>query len=471
MKVLLVNPPIPHKMRMLEFSDEAGRKAMSLRVMVGPPLALNELAGVIPDEEILILDQKTEQDQNPDYDCLAHLEKTVRDFQPDFVGFTCITAQYNSVKKMLELIKKIDPSIITQAGGLHPTLCTEDFADSKADIIAVGLGKRSFRDVIRELRENGSKADFSHIPGLAFPSAAGMRYTKKLSEFSYQEIKEHFIMDEIMPNRALTDRYDYIIPYEKKRIQYISTSQGCTHKCNFCTIWPVAGGQYFHKSVDLILREIKHMERYPIIRFCDANTFGDLGKARQLFTRILEEGLDHHQYIVDVRTDFVIRHPEIMELAYRAGVRVAICGLESVNEEELKNYGKNSTVQDTIDALRILNQLGMKVNGNYMVTPDYVERDFEALGQFVEENAIFHSGFTILTPFPGTAQWEMYKDRITISDFDYYNLTNAVFDTKLPEPVFYDKVTELYKLAAASRRKFIRQYGSAEEKERVEAVS
>ena len=37
-------------------------------------------------------------------------------------------------------------------------------------------------------------------------------------------------MDEIMPNRALTDRYDYIIPYEKKRIQYISTSQGCTHK-------------------------------------------------------------------------------------------------------------------------------------------------------------------------------------------------------------------------------------------------
>ena len=64
MKVLLVNPPIPHKMRMLEFSDEAGRKAMSLRVMVGPPLALNELAGVIPDEEILILDQKTEQDQN-----------------------------------------------------------------------------------------------------------------------------------------------------------------------------------------------------------------------------------------------------------------------------------------------------------------------------------------------------------------------------------------------------------------------
>ena len=165
MKVLLVNPPIPHKMRMLEFSDEAGRKAMSLRVMVGPPLALNELAGVIPDEEILILDQKTEQDQNPDYDCLAHLEKTVRDFQPDFVGFTCITAQYNSVKKMLELIKKIDPSIITQAGGLHPTLCTEDFADSKADIIAVGLGKRSFRDVILELRENGSKGRFQPYSG------------------------------------------------------------------------------------------------------------------------------------------------------------------------------------------------------------------------------------------------------------------------------------------------------------------
>lgn len=460
MKILLVNPPIPHKMRMLEFADAGGRKAMSLRVMVGPPLALNELAGVIPEEEIIILDQKTELDHDPDYDCMEHLSEVILDFKPELVAFTCITAQYNSVKKMLKVVKKIDKNIITQVGGMHPTLCIEGFVDLDVppDIIAIGLGKASFRDVVKEIKKNGERADFSHIPGLAFPSGGGLRYTKSLCDFSYQEIKEHFILDDIVPNRELTDKYDYIIPEENKRIQYISTSQGCTHKCNFCSIWPMADGRYFHKDIKLIVDEIKGMEKYEIIRFCDANTFGDLNKARQLFQTIIDEGLEHHEYIVDVRTDFVIKHPEMIELAYKAGVRVAICGLESVNDEELKNYGKDSTVQDIIDGLKILNQVGMRVSGNYMVSPDHGYRDFDAMGRFVTENPIFHSGFTVLTPFPGTGQWEIYKDRIAITDFDYYNLTNAVFGPKLPERVFYDKISELYKIAAAARADYLRIY-------------
>lgn len=53
-----------------------------------------------------------------------------------------------------------------------------------------------------------------------------------------------------MPNRKLTDKYNYVIEREKKKIQYISTSQGCTNKCNFCSIWQIANGSYFHNRVD-----------------------------------------------------------------------------------------------------------------------------------------------------------------------------------------------------------------------------
>lgn len=459
MNILLVNPPIPHKMRMIEYADSEGKEAMSKRVMVGPPLALNELAGVIPDEDIIILDQKTELDKNSEYDCVEDLVKVVKEFKPEVVSFTCITAQYNSVIKMLKIVKKINKDIFTTVGGIHPTLCTEDFINSEVDIISVGLGKASFRDIIKEIKKNGKNSDFSHIPGLAFIKGNNIIYTKRLCEFSYDEIKQNFILDEIMPNRKLTDKYDYIIPQENKRIQYISTSQGCTHKCNFCSIWPIANGHYFHKDVEIIINEIKSMERYPIIRFCDANTFGDLNKVKTLFNRIIEEGLNYHEYIVDVRTDFVINHPEIIELAYKAGVRVAICGLESVNDEELLKYGKNNNIDNTKNALKILNELGIRVNGNYIVDPKYVENDFEKLGIFVEENPIFHSGFTILTPFPGTEQWNMLKDEIIIKDFDYYNLTNAVTKTTLPEKEFYNKVTELYKISAKSRKKYFKLYG------------
>ncbi|HLR35320.1 MAG TPA: radical SAM protein [Tissierellales bacterium] len=456
MRVLLVNPPIPHKFRMIRYADKKGKEAMSLRVMVGPPLALNEIAGVIPDEEILILDQKTESDNNPQYDCIEGLIDTINEFRPDIVSFTCITAQYNSVKKMLKYVKKVDKNIFTTVGGIHPTLCTGDFIDSSVDLITVGLGKASYRDIIKELKVNGrDNADFSHIPGLAFTDGASLKYTKLLCKLSYKEIKENYVLDNIMPNRELTDKYNYIIPHENKRIQYISTSQGCTHKCNFCSIWPITDGRYFHKDVELIINEIKHMERYEIIRFCDANTFGDLKQAKLLFNRIIEEGLDNHEYIVDVRTDFVIEHPKIMELAYKAGVRVAICGLESIDDEELRRYKKNNTVKNTKEALKILNEMGIKVNGNYIISPEHDADYFEKLAYFVDENPIFHSGFTILTPFPGTEQWEMYKDRITINNFDYYNLTNAVFETVLPEREFYSRISELYKIAAKSRAKYL----------------
>src|SRR5699024_10728134 len=202
MRVLLVNPPIPHKFRMIRYADKKGKEAMSLRVMVGPPLALNEIAGVIPDEEILILDQKTESDNNPQYDCIEGLIDTINEFRPDIVSFTCITAQYNSVKKMLKYVKKVDKNIFTTVGGIHPTLCTGDFIDSSVDLITVGLGKASYRDIIKELKVNGrDNADFSHIPGLAFTDGASLKYTKLLCKLSYKEIKENYVLDNIMPNR------------------------------------------------------------------------------------------------------------------------------------------------------------------------------------------------------------------------------------------------------------------------------
>jgi len=64
-----------------------------------------------------------------------------------------------------------------------------------------------------------------------------------------------------------------------------------------------------------------------------------------------------------------------------------------------------------------------------------------------------------MTPFPGTPQYEMMKDRIIIKDLDYYNLVNSVVKTKLPEDLFYSKMAWLFKLSKVSRGKFMKQAG------------
>lgn len=460
MKILLVNPKIPRKFRMYDFADEEGKRAIMKRVLVGPPLALNEFAGMVPEEDVIILDQKAEHDMNSEYDDIAGLEEELDRFQPEMVCFTVLTAQYNTVLKLIEVVKNRPQPILTTVGGIHPTSCPEEFIQSKVDVIAIGLGKHSFYHMVQEVKKNGPNADLSWIPGLALNDGEKLYYTKPLGEIGFKEFTDKYYLNNTLPNRALTDKYDYRIPRLNKKVHYISTAQGCTHKCNFCFLWNMTDGRYFQRDVEEIISELKTMEDYPVIRFCDAHTLGDPNRAKVLFERIIEEKLNHHIYVADVRTDLVNQHPELMTLGAKAGLKVVICGLESADDETLKKYGKSNTIQTTENALRILNEAGMYVSGNYIVHPDFEERDFEILGRFVQKNPIFHSGFTILTPFPGTEQWEELKDQIVIDDYDYYNLTNAVLETKLPEREFYRQVSELYKISGRSTKVFYEKYGN-----------
>lgn len=459
MKILLVNAPIPRAIRMFDFADEETLKSFGRRVMVGPPLALNEISAMTPDEEVVILDQKTEFDNIKDYDYEKEYINELIRFKPDIVGFTCITAQYNSVLNLIDITKKHDRDILTFVGGIHPTLCSESFKDTNVDVVCIGIGKHSYKAIVDEYKKNGRNADFSKITGVAINENHVLRYTKSICELTMEEVRNSHLNEDVMPNRKLTDKYNYKINHVNKTIHYISTSQGCTHKCNFCTVWQTTGGEYYHKDVEKIIKELKTMDKYEIIRFCDANTFGDIKKAKQLFTRIIEEGLDKHFYMADVRVDTVISHPDVLKLARDAGLRIVICGLEGTSDEELKAYNKQSTIDKTKKALKYLNELGIFVNGNYIVKPNFVESDFKQLEDFVMENPIFNSGFTVLTPFPGTSLWEEMKDDILNENLDYYNLTNSVVKTTLPEEVFYKRMCKLYKISKKSAEKYIKLYG------------
>lgn len=461
MNIMLVNPPIPYRYRMFEYADEEGRKAIQRRILVGPPLGLCELAGMIPDENVVIIDQKTEMDKNPDYDFVGDLIKDIEEFKPEIVGFTCLTAQYNSVKKLISAVKKVNSKILILVGGIHPTLCPEYFNDVEVDIVSLGVGKVSFYQIVQEFKKNKWNADFSKIASIAINKGTSLYFTKSLCDLGYEEYRKNYILDNVFPNRSLVEKYNYIFPFNKQKITYLSTSQGCTHKCNFCGIWPITHGHYFVRDVESIITELKTLSDYKVIRFCDAHTFGDVKKAKELFNRIIEEGLNDKYYFCDLRTDTVIKHPDLIELAVKAGLRAGICGLEATSDEELKSYGKENTIENTRQALIIMNEAGMIVNGNYIIRPDYDEADFERVGRFIEENPIYHSGLTILTPFPGTEQWEELKDQVVIHDLDYYNLTNAVLRTKLPEGEFYKKLTETYKVSGKASQAYFAKYGNA----------
>lgn len=472
MRILLINPPVPNVNLIAEHHKGKEEMEVNKRELIGPPLALNDIAGALRDEDVRIVDQKFEADEDINYDYEQVIRNEIRSFEPDILGVSCFTAHVNSARRIAGIAKEHEPKILTVVGGLHASLNPQDFSTPEIDLVVIGLGKRTMRRIVDECKANRANPDFSGIDGLGIPVDGRLTFTRQLSDMSRNEIKqEHYLYfdsPEYFPNRELTRRYNYIIEQRGFKVHYMNTSLGCTDRCSFCGLWKFAGGYYITRPVATIIEEIKTMEEYPAIRMVDSHTFGDPKHSKALFEAIRAEGF-RHGYIVDVRTDTVVKHPDLFRLAGKAGVKVAIIGFEATTDEELEQYNKKSTIANTITAIDTLHDAGIMCAGNYIIGPHYDEADFDRVADFVMAHPILFAGFTVMTPFPGTPQYEEMRDDIIIKDLDYYNLVNAVVKTKLPEDVFYQKIVDLYKLSKKARGIFMQKAGMKEGMKRSDA--
>jgi radical SAM superfamily enzyme YgiQ (UPF0313 family) len=296
-----------------------------------------------------------------------------------------------------------------------------------------------FREIVLKYAVKG---DLVGIPNIMIHKDCKYHYTQKLNLFHTPAN----LCSNVYSNRELIKKYDdaYRVGKDNKPIAFMETSLGCTSRCTFCSIWPVNNGEYYKRSIQNVIDELKTMEQYDFVRLADANTMGDTEHAGLLFERIIEEGLIK-EFVMDIRADTAVNHPWLIAKAAEAGLKVAIVGIESDNEDELNYYNKESTVNLTLKALEVFVKYGVDVRGICIIQPDYNENDFHRLSCFLGENNLTHSAFSIMTPFPGTQLYNQVSERIIIKDLDYYNLFNSVFETKLPEEEFYKLSAEMFR--------------------------
>jgi len=147
--------------------------------------------------------------------------------------------------------------------------------------------------------------------------------------------------------------------------------------------------------------------------------------------------------VADVRADTVVRHPELFKIWRRAGLAAAVIGFEEISDERLAQLNKRTEVATNVAAMAILKDLGIRIIGDFIISPDYSAADFDRLEQFVEANDIDLPLPSILTPIPGTPLYKKWQAQITIHDLDYYTFTNAVVPTRMPEKEFYKTYSAL----------------------------
>jgi radical SAM superfamily enzyme YgiQ (UPF0313 family) len=439
MKILLINPPRSQENKILEFAPQDAKHFIHKK-LIGPPLGLLTIAAAVIDFDVKVIDLKGEYDLHPDAPDLNILVLSyLQEFKPDIVGVTFIASEFYSGIEIFRIVKKFDPQILTVAGGLHVTICSEDFTDNSVDILCPGHSAGIFRELVIA-KEKG--LSFEKIGGIIINTRKGL-VRSAIPAPKWDAAKENFIM----PDRSHLNRWisTYKVGNDPSPVTYIFTSLGCPYECSFCSIWPQHDSKYYIRNIESVIEELKNLSDYNIVRFADANTIVDVGYIHQLFDRIKEEGIKK-TYIMDIRSDIAVKHPDLIEKLAIAGLKVVICGFESFREAELDNYNKSTSAKFIGESIDIFHRNNIMLRGNYIVSNDYVDDDFKALADYAGSHKVVYAGYTILTPMPGTVLYKEIKNQIIDYDLSKYNFFNCVLKTKLPLEKFYENVGNLWKI-------------------------
>jgi hypothetical protein len=214
----------------------------------------------------------------------------------------------------------------------------------------------------------------------------------------------------------------------------VQTVRGCPKHCSFCSVWRTDGQEPRQRAVDRVIREIVELRRlgFRFIALADDNfypvTLSDLAQAKRRTdgSRLRElEGLRAERFelmarLAELPDDLVFYTQITMEAAEdttfldamrRANIRGALVGVESVTPEGLKDVykGFNLAGEELAARFQAFRRHGIHVLGSFIFgLPSDTKESFDATVALAERADLTFAQFVLLTPFPGTVDFEKW---------------------------------------------------------------
>ena len=423
MNILLVNPPNCGR----SIPEERYGITSIKQIFRGEPLGLMELAGNLTGHEVRLLDLKADPNG---------LDKEMATFSPDVIGLTSLTCEANTVVALARQLRDYGPATVV-VGGIHASNDPNFFNQEGIDFIVSGLGKRSFAELVTKLELQDLS---SALPAGVLRVTPGKPLARQARRCDATDLVETW-----PAAYHLVERYRdfYVLERLGLRMGLVASAYGCTHACTFCAMHGQTGGSYLGRPVAGVVRDIELLpENIPVVRLVDANTFGDTDRAMLLAEALMGSGMRKH-YLADVRSDTVVRQPQMMAKWAKAGLRAVVIGFEAVDDAELESMNKANKAAMNDEAIDILHGLGIAIVGDFIISPEAEERHFDILQSYLHTHAIDLPMLTVMTPLPGTPLYKQQYHKIINHNLDYYTLTNAVLPTRLAEERFYAAYAEL----------------------------
>jgi radical SAM superfamily enzyme YgiQ (UPF0313 family) len=379
--------------------------------------------------ECKVIDLRIDGEKKGLADCQA--------FAPDIVGLQCnFTTERKRTVHLAQKIKRLIPNAVVVVGGHDSSRDPGWFHDDCVDVIAIGDGEEVMPPLVEALKSGG---DLRTCLGLVFRENGEWVTTPPAS------MRTH--LDEYpLPARHLIERYasHYYINFHKP-LALMETARGCPFKCNFCSVWKFHESTFREKSPERVVRELKEIKADAIF-ITDDIFWMNVKRGEEMARQIKAAGIKKF-FTVQTRTDIICKFPHLIEMWKDCGKLAIFLGLESVTDEGLKAVNKKNSADNNVKAIQILKDLGVGFTPNFIVDPAWDREDFKRLRDWIEHMGAYNSGFSVLTPLPGTDLWDSAKGQVTTHDWEMYDIVHTVLPTKLPLEDFYDEYSRLWRHA------------------------
>jgi len=328
--------------------------------------------------------------------------------QYDIVGISSLTCTITEAYSLADQLKRKGKVVVM--GGPHATFMPEE-ALRHCDYVVMKEGELSFPALAAALAK-GDQPD--SVPGIAYLRASGeICFTQEAPAVDYPDLPS--------PDFSLSPQVkaDSLPPI-------IVTSRGCPHNCIFCSVTAIFGRRYRFKSNEQVIAELRPVLDRSIC-FGDDNFCAHRARTKSLLKDMIAQKAVPLRWTGEMCVDDG-SDEELLDLMEATRCRIIFVGIESINPETLKKFGKKHNVEAIERCVKNLHRHNIGIHGMFVVGPDDDPGSVREIADYAIAADIDTIQIFALTPFPGTSVYQEMKGRMLHQDWRYFDGMHVVLE-------------------------------------------
>jgi radical SAM superfamily enzyme YgiQ (UPF0313 family) len=309
----------------------------------------------------------------------------------DFVGVSTLTSTAPQSYRLADRVRAA--GIPVAIGGTHVTFLPNEGLQH-ADFVVRGEGEHAFQELVEAIRAGEG---FEKIKNLSFMQDGQPVHVPERPKIGNLDVNP-------IPD------YPLIHGWKPGGVVSVATSRGCPFSCTFCSVPGMYGHAFRTHTIDRVLEELKLRRDSSYIFFADDIFTANKKRVKELLTRMIKERITP-MWGAQVRTE-TVDDPELLELMRDSGCYNVYVGFESINPRTLKLFQKKQDLDKINRAIERFHGNNIRIHGMFVVGSD--EDDVEtiyATSDFAKKQKIDSVQFMILTPIPGSPDWDSLYDK------------------------------------------------------------